>query len=111
MPAEEAPVTTPGAPPGLVRRLLARGLVRAGIVTYLFSGLTLVANLVTGVVMARTLGPEGRGVAFALVTGVTQLAGLLFADGGHSEPELLHRAKSTRRSQLCSPRGWSCSCR
>jgi O-antigen/teichoic acid export membrane protein len=64
----------------MVQRLLERGLVRAGIVTYLFSGLTLVANLVTGVVMARTLGPEGRGVAFALVT-VAQLAGLLSAMG------------------------------
>lgn len=63
-----------------MRRLLRRGLVRAGIVTYLFSGLTLAANLVTGVVMARALGPDGRGVAAALVT-VTQLAGLLLACG------------------------------
>ena len=35
-----------------LRRLLGRGLVRAGIVTYVFSGLTLVANLVSGVVVA-----------------------------------------------------------
>ena len=63
-----------------VRRLLVRGLVRAGIVTYVFSGLTLVTNLVTGVVMARALGPDGRGIAFALVT-VSQLAGFLFAMG------------------------------
>jgi O-antigen/teichoic acid export membrane protein len=54
--------------------------VRAGIVTYLFAGLTLVASLVTGVVMARALGPEGRGVAFALVT-VAQLAGFVFSMG------------------------------
>ena len=74
------PATDASLPVGVVRRLLARGLVRAGIITYLFSGLTLVANLVTGVVMARTLGPEGRGVAFALVT-VTQLAGFIFALG------------------------------
>ena len=33
------------ARPGPVRRLLARGLVRAGIVTYVFSGLTMVAYL------------------------------------------------------------------
>ncbi len=67
-------------PAGVVRRLLARGLVRAGIVTYLFSGLTLVANLVTGVVSARALGPSGRGVTVALAT-VSQLAGFLFAAG------------------------------
>jgi O-antigen/teichoic acid export membrane protein len=64
----------------MLRRLLARGLVRAGIVTYVFSGLTLVANLVTGIVSARALGPSGRGVFIALST-VTQLAGLLFAMG------------------------------
>ena len=64
----------------MLRRLLARGLVRAGIVTYVFSGLTLVANLVTGIVTARALGPSGRGVFVALIT-VTQLAGLLFAMG------------------------------
>jgi O-antigen/teichoic acid export membrane protein len=64
----------------MLRRLLARGLVRAGIVTYVFSALTLVANLVTGIVSARALGPSGRGVFVALTT-VTQLAGLLFAVG------------------------------
>jgi O-antigen/teichoic acid export membrane protein len=61
-------------------RLLSRGLVRAGIVTYLFSGLTLVANLIQGIVIARALGPDGRGVTVALVT-VSQLAGFLFAMG------------------------------
>jgi O-antigen/teichoic acid export membrane protein len=65
---------------GALRRLLARGLVRAGIVTYLFSGLTLVANLVTGVVTARALGPSGRGVTVALLT-ISQIAGFLFAMG------------------------------
>ncbi len=68
------------APRGVVRRLLARGLVRAGIVTYVFAGLTLVANLVTGVAMARALGPDGRGIAFALVT-VSQLAGFALSMG------------------------------
>jgi O-antigen/teichoic acid export membrane protein len=67
-------------PPGVVRRLLSRGLVRAGVVTYVFSGLALVANLVTGIVSARALGPSGRGVAAALTT-VIQLAGFLFAMG------------------------------
>ena len=48
--------------------------------TYLFAGLALGANLVSGVVAARALGPDGRGVAFALVT-ISQLAGFLFAMG------------------------------
>lgn len=63
-----------------VRRLLSRQLVRAGAVTYVFSGLTLVANLVTGIVVARALGPQGRGVTIALAT-VAQLAGFVFAGG------------------------------
>ncbi len=63
-----------------LRRLLSRTLVRAGIVTYVFSALTLVANLVTGIVTARALGPDGRGVTIALAT-VAQLAGFLFAMG------------------------------
>jgi O-antigen/teichoic acid export membrane protein len=65
---------------GPLRSLLSRGLIRAGIVTYAFSGLTLVANLVTGIVTARALGPDGRGVTVALMT-VAQLAGFLFAMG------------------------------
>jgi len=63
-----------------LRRVLSRRLVRAGIVTYLFSGFALVANLVTGIVVARALGPDGRGVIVALVT-VSQLAGFLFSAG------------------------------
>ena len=63
-----------------LRRLLSRRLVRAGVVTYIFSALTLVANLVTGIVVARGLGPSGRGITIALST-VAQLAGFLFAMG------------------------------
>ena len=70
----EAPVD------GVARPIPAGGLLRAGIVTYVFSGVTLVANLVTGVVMARALGPDGRGVGFALVT-VSQLAGFALSMG------------------------------
>jgi O-antigen/teichoic acid export membrane protein len=66
--------------PGPLRRLLSRGLVRAGIVTYVFSGLTLVAYLISGVVSARALGPDGRGITAAL-TMVIQLAAFLFAMG------------------------------
>jgi len=65
---------------GPVRALLRRGLVRAGVVTYAFSALTLVANLTSGVISARALGPGGRGVTVALTT-VSQLAGFLFAMG------------------------------
>jgi O-antigen/teichoic acid export membrane protein len=54
--------------------------MRTGLLTYVYSALTLVANLVSGVVSARALGPSGRGVAVALVT-VTQLGGFLFALG------------------------------
>ena len=60
--------------------MLSRGLVRAGIVTYVFSGATLAANLVTGVITARALGPDGRGVTIALLT-LTQLIGFVFAAG------------------------------
>ena len=59
---------------------MAGGLVRAGLITYLFSGLTLIANLVTGVVTARALGPGGRGITVSLTT-VSQLTGFLFALG------------------------------
>ena len=65
---------------GRLRRFLSRDLVRAGVVTYVFSALTLVANLVSGIVSARALGPDGRGVTVALTT-VSQLAGFLFALG------------------------------
>jgi len=63
-----------------LRRLLSRDLVRAGAVTYVFSGLTLIANLITGIVVARGLGPQGRGITIALAT-VAQLAGFIFAGG------------------------------
>jgi O-antigen/teichoic acid export membrane protein len=80
MPADEAPVGSPAVPPGPVRRLLGRGLVRAGLITYVFASLTLVSNLVSGIVTARALGPDGRGVTVAL-SAVAQLAGFLFAMG------------------------------
>jgi O-antigen/teichoic acid export membrane protein len=71
-------MTSPAA--DALRRVLSRRLVRAGMVTYLFSGLALMANLVTGIIVARALGPDGRGVIVALVT-VSQLAGFLFSLG------------------------------
>ena len=60
--------------------MASRRLVRAGAATYLFSALTLLAHLVSGVVTARALGPSGRGVTVALTT-LSQLTGFLFAMG------------------------------
>ncbi len=63
------------------RQVLASpGFARTSLVTYVYSALTLAANLLSGVVSARALGPSGRGVTVALVT-VTQLVGFLFAMG------------------------------
>lgn len=61
-------------------RLRGPGLLRAGALTYVFSAFTLVANLISGVVSARALGPSGRGVTVALVT-VAQFGGFIFAMG------------------------------
>ncbi len=69
-----------GDPAGVMRNLASRRLVRAGVTTYVFSALTLLAHLVSGVVTARALGPSGRGVTVALTT-LSQLAGFLFAMG------------------------------
>ena len=69
-----------GDPSGVMRNLASRRLVRAGVTTYVFSALTLLAHLVSGVVTARALGPSGRGVTVALTT-LSQLAGFLFAMG------------------------------
>ena len=73
-----------------LRRFLSRRLVRAGVITYVFSSLTLMANLVTGIVVARGLGPDGRGITIALIHG--RAAGRFrVRDGRGAEPELLHR--------------------
>jgi O-antigen/teichoic acid export membrane protein len=69
--ASAQPTPLAGSPPRLMR---------AGVQTYAYSALTLVANLVSGIVSARALGPSGRGVTAALVA-LTQLAGFLFAMG------------------------------
>jgi O-antigen/teichoic acid export membrane protein len=66
--------------PGRIRSLLSRDFVRAGIHTYAFAGLTLVANLVSGVVTARALAPAGRGEAVAIAL-LAQNLGFLFAFG------------------------------
>jgi O-antigen/teichoic acid export membrane protein len=63
-----------------VRALLRRDFVRAGVHTYAFAGLTLVANLVSGVITARALLPAGRGEAAAILV-LAQNLGFVFAFG------------------------------
>lgn len=69
-----------GSGPARLRGFLSRPLVRAGLAGYLFTGLTLGVNLLTGIVTARALGPDGRGVTTAVVM-VTQMAGIVAALG------------------------------
>jgi O-antigen/teichoic acid export membrane protein len=58
---------------GWTRKLLARRLVRTALFSYGFTIATLVLNLVGGIIIARQLGPSGRGALAAIIT-VTQLA-------------------------------------
>jgi O-antigen/teichoic acid export membrane protein len=90
----EAPVAEPGAVVTLEQsealvRATAEGSVdgaeshrfaRDGAITVVFSGLTLATNVVTGVLVARALGTEGRGQLAAILT-VTQLVGWAFTFG------------------------------
>ena len=46
--------------------MLSGELARAGIQTYALSVAALVANLVSGIVIARALAPDGRGEAVAI---------------------------------------------
>lgn len=65
---------------GFVRRLLERRLVRDVAVSYLFTFAGLVANLLTGIIIARTLGADGRG-ELAAILAFTQVAAWIFAMG------------------------------
>ena len=108
MPAEEAPVATP-AGAARTRPAPGRGLVRAGLITYAFSSLTLVSNLVSGIVSARALGPDGRGVTVAL-SAVSQLAGFLFAMGV-AQSLSYFIARPPDHGTAASRPGCSCCCR
>ena len=61
-----------------IRGLLARPLVRHGLQTYAFTASILSLNLLTGILTARVLDPDGRGELTAIVT-VTQVLVYLFA--------------------------------
>ncbi len=63
-----------------IRGLLARRLVRDVGISYVFTGATLVVNLATGIIVARLLGPDGRGEVAAILA-LTQVATWVFAMG------------------------------
>jgi O-antigen/teichoic acid export membrane protein len=66
--------------PKIVHQLKRNRFARDVGVTYVSTGVTLVLNLATGVVIARSLGPSGRGVLTAILT-MTQVAATVFAVG------------------------------
>lgn len=61
-------------------RLSQGGLARDTAITFGFSGLILLTNLVTGVLIARDLGPSGRG-ELAAITNTAAWIGVLFVLG------------------------------
>ncbi len=65
---------------GFVRALLARPLARAVALSYAFTVGGLFANLLTGIIIARTLGAAGRG-ELAAILAFTQVATWIFAMG------------------------------
>lgn len=83
--------------------MLRRRLVRAGAITYTCSALSLSANLITGILAARVLGPEGRGIVIALASGV-QLCGFLFAAGVAQSLSYYAAREPQRTPQLVA--GW-----
>src|SRR5271154_5800798 len=62
---------------GALAAIRTRGVGGAGVLTVASSGLALVMNLATGVLLARALGPAGRGAATAVLT-APQMGGWLF---------------------------------
>jgi antigen flippase len=80
---------------GTYRNLRARlsrpGLARESLITYIFTVLTLTANLVTGVLVARLLGPDGRGEITAIANAASWLT--LFFLLGSREAIAFHQAR------------------
>jgi O-antigen/teichoic acid export membrane protein len=52
----------------VLQRKTTRGFARAGTTTVLVTAMTLVLNVLTGVMVARALGPDGRGALTASLT-------------------------------------------
>ena len=67
-------------PSTLVTRIASRGLARDSAASFVLFGLTLVINMGTGVLIARDLGPAGRGELTAIMN-VPALATTVFALG------------------------------
>ena len=63
-----------------MRRIFSGELARAALQTYALSVVALLANLVSGIVVARALAPAGRGEAVAIAM-LAQNVGLMFALG------------------------------
>ncbi|MDQ3432861.1 MAG: oligosaccharide flippase family protein [Actinomycetota bacterium] len=63
-----------------IRGLLARRLVRDVALSYVFTGATMVVSLVSGIIVVRLLGLDGRGEVAAILA-VTQVATWIFAMG------------------------------
>lgn len=81
---------------GAFAAIRARGLGGAGALTVASSGLALVMNLATGVLLARALGPGGRGASTAVLT-APQMVGWLFLVGS-SQAVSYFRAREPQRA-------------
>jgi len=74
----------------LKQRALRPGLTRESLITYGFTGVALVANLGTGILIARLLGPAGRGEVTAITNAATWIS--LFFLLGCREAIAYHQA-------------------
>jgi O-antigen/teichoic acid export membrane protein len=86
---DEAQATVPAAEEGVLGRTDRQHFARQGALTFMFSALTLATNLLTGVVIARALGVEGRGELTAILT-VTQIVGWAFGLGANEATAYYH---------------------
>lgn len=84
-PVAEPPVAEPPAP---------RGLARAGALTVAAAAATLAVNLLTGVLIARVLGPSGRGAVTAVVLAPAFVAWIF--EMGCGAAAAYHQARAPR---------------
>jgi O-antigen/teichoic acid export membrane protein len=81
-------------PRKLLARIGTRGLARDSAVSFVFFGLTLALNMLTGVLVARELGARGRGELTAIMN-VPALAAWVFALGA-AQACAYHLARNPR---------------
>jgi len=86
---DEAEALVPAAEEGGLGRTDRQHFARQGALTFVFSGLTLGMNLLTGVIIARALGVSGRGQITAILT-VTQMVGWAFGLGCNEATAYYH---------------------